>query len=234
MKTQHLFLAGLTAGLALQLCLPAAANSIILTGSAAPGQGIPDNGIIPDYDLSGLASTINLSGPASAITGVSLTLDIAGAPVAFNGDYYAYLQFNTGLIVLLNNIGPAPFGSLGDGINVTLSDGNPNIGTAPYTAGQPLTGTYSPQGGGTSTGTTLANTFRGMNPNGAWTLFIADTSPGGVGELAGWSLDVTANTPGIPDTGGTMGLLLLGVGFLWLLSLRNRRLAGPRYMDGHK
>jgi hypothetical protein len=227
MNTKHLLRAGLAAGLALTLCLPAAANSINLTGSASPVAVIPDN------DLSGLASTINLSAPASMITGVSLTLDIAGYPEAddaYNGDYYAYLQFKSGLLVLLNNINTSPslpYGSPGSGLNVALSDGNPNIGGAPYTAGQPLTGTYSPQGGETSTGTTLANTFGGMNPNGAWTLFIADESPGGVGELAGWSLDVTATV--VPDGGSALGMLLLGAGPLAIWSWRKRRLAGPRY-----
>jgi subtilisin-like proprotein convertase family protein len=213
MNTQHLLLTGLVTML-WQFCPAAAANPITLAGSASPGQVIPDN------DLSGLASTIYLSAPPSAITSVSLTLDIVGAPIAYNGDYYAYLQFNTGLFVLLNNIGPAPYGSPGNGINVTLSDGNPTIATAPFAAGQSLTGTYAPEGGGASTGNSLGNTFDGLNPNGGWTLFIADESPGGVGELADWSLDVTANTPGIPDTGRTMGLLVLGVGSLGLWFMR--------------
>jgi hypothetical protein len=221
MNIKHLFLAGWTAGLSLQLCLPAGANPITILGSASPGAVIPDN------DLNGLASTINLSAPLSEITGVSLTLDIAGDPNAsdaYNGDYYAYLQFSTGLMVLLNQIDnpPLPYGSPGSGFNVTLSDGNPNIGAAPSTAGQPLIGTFSPQGGGASTGASLAGTFGGLNPNGAWTLFIADESPGGVGELASWSLDVTANTTPIPDSVSTPGLLVLGISPLVFWSLRKR------------
>jgi hypothetical protein len=222
MNTKHLLLTGSVAGLALRLCLPAMANPITILGSASPGLVIPDN------NLNGVASTINLTAPLSEITHVSLTLDIAGSPSAgdaYNGDYYAYLQFSTGLIVLLNRIGPTPLGSPGSGINVTLSDGNPNIGAAPYTAGLPLTGTYAPQGGGASTGSSLGNTFGGLNPNGGWTLFIADESPGGVGELVSWSLDVTARTTSaIPDDGSALIMLVLGLSPLALWSLRQRRL----------
>jgi subtilisin-like proprotein convertase family protein len=225
MNTKLILIAGLAAGLALQLCPKAVASPITITGGASPGQ------VITDEDLNGLSSTITLSAPSSEITSVSLTLDIAGAPIAYNGDYYAYLQFGSGLIVLLNSIDSSivPFGSPGSGINVTLIDGNPNIGTAPYSAGQPLTGTYSPQGGGASTGSSLGNTFDGMNPNGSWTLFIADESPGGVGELVDWSLDVTANTTssvGVPDNGSTWALLVLGGLGMAVFARCSRRFAG--------
>src|ERR1019366_4008189 len=34
--------------------------------------------------------------------------------------------------------------------------------------------------------------YNGMNPNGTWTLFIADMSAGGQSELLSWELDITA------------------------------------------
>src|SRR5580658_10730788 len=121
MNTKLLLVAGLAAGLTLALGSPGLANPITVSGSASPGT------IIPDDNFSGLASTINLSAPLSEITSVSLTLDIVGAPAAYNGDCYAYLQFNTGLIVLLNSIDASiiPYGSPGNGMNVAFTDGNP-------------------------------------------------------------------------------------------------------------
>jgi len=214
MNTKLLLLTGLATGIALQLCPTALAAPITYTGSASPDVVIPDN------NLSGVASTIVVpSDGFSEITTVTLTLNIIGDPTAYNGDYYAYLQNSSGLLMLMSNIDnpPAiPYGSTGNGINVTLADGNPNIGTAPYGVNAPLTGTYAPQGG------SLDATFGGnISPEGDWTLFIADTSPGGVGELANWSLTVN----GVPDNGSTMMLLGMGVGFLGLCSLRQFRTA---------
>ena len=211
MHTKFLLPAGLAAGLALQLCPTAVANPITVTGSASPGVLIPDN------DLNGLASQITLSSTISSITGVQVTVDVAGAPTAWNGDYYAYLQYSSGLVVLLNNVGGGPYGSPGNGFDVTFSDAAPNISTASGLATTAaLTGTYAPQGG------SLNSTFDGFDPNGVWTLFIADDQAGGVGELESWSLQVTGNAAavGVPDNGSTLGLLLLGAGSLTLWSLR--------------
>jgi len=211
MNTKLLLFAGFTTGLALQLCSTAFAVPITVTDSALVGLTIPDN------DLNGLASTIAVNTPFNAVTGVELTLNIVGG---FNGDYYAYLQYNSGLVVLLNNLGGSPsnpYGSPGGGFNVTFSDSAANISTAPVTPGAPLTGTWAPQSGSLST-------FNGLNPNGDWTLFIADESPGGVGTLENWSLEVTGNgSAAVPDTSSTAGLLALGVSLLALWSRVNRR-----------
>jgi subtilisin-like proprotein convertase family protein len=221
MKTKLILLAGLATGLALQLCPSALANTITVSGSASVGV------IIPDNNLSGVASTIILNSAGAqnmtTIESVTVTLDIVGAPTAYNGDFYAYLANSSGLVVLFNNIDTPPaYGSPGNGINVTLSDSaSVNIGVAPYAAGQTLTGTYLAQGG------SLESTFGGYkSPVGAWTLFVADTSSGGVGELAGWSLTVV----GVPDNGGTLLLSGMGVGLLGLCALRSR---APRLPHNH-
>src|ERR1700728_68340 len=111
MNTKLLLFAGLATGLALQLCPAAMANTV--TVGATPGVVIPDN------NLNGVASTVAMSTLSSDISDVSVTLDIAGAPTAYNGDYYAYLQFGSGLMVLLNNIEnpPLAFGASGNGMN---------------------------------------------------------------------------------------------------------------------
>ena len=198
MKTNIFLFAGLAAGLALQLCPTAMANYYTI-GSGTLNETIPDN------DPNGLASTINVSVPLNDITSVDVTLDITGG---YNGDYYAYVQYSSGLVVLLNRLDATvsnPYGSPGSGFNVTFSDCSLNIGAAPVSAGQPLTGAWAPQAGSLST-------FDGMNPNGngGWTLFIADESPGGQGTLDSWSLDVTGNSLAIPEpTTIISGALLL-------------------------
>jgi subtilisin-like proprotein convertase family protein len=91
---------------------------------------------------------------------------------------------------------------------------------SPY--GQPLSGTYAPQAG------SLAS-FDGLDPNGAWTFFIADEQPGGVGELLNWSLEVTGTeATTVPDTGSAFELLGLGASSLALWSRRNRQVGASR------
>jgi hypothetical protein len=45
--------------------------------------------------------------------------------------------------------------------------------------------------GGTSP-TALLSSFNGLNPNGTWTLFIADVSGGDVTTVTSWGLDIAA------------------------------------------
>jgi subtilisin-like proprotein convertase family protein len=221
MNFKFLQFAGLVAaGLALALCPAAVAGPLTATGSASPGA------LIPDDNLNGLSSSITLNTAINSITGVELTVNVVGDPVAWNGDYFAYLQYSSGLVVLLNNLGATssnPFGSSGNGFNVTFSDGSPNISSAPIVPLGTLAGTFAPQ-------VDSLGTFDGLDPNGSWTLFIADESPGGVGKLEDWSLQVTGTSPTTttPDSGGTLGLLLLGAGSLAFWSSRKVSLAGAR------
>ena len=95
------------------------------------------------------------------IDNVTVTLDITGDPTAYNGDYYAYLQFGSGLEVLLSNIDGGTGNNPGDGMDVVFSD---SAATSIQSATQTpptslLTGTYMPASGGASTGTGLDGTF---------------------------------------------------------------------------
>jgi len=180
--------------------------------NATPNQTIPDN------SLTGRASQITVATPITTILSVDLTLNIAGG---YNGDYYAYLQYGSGLVVLLNRLDATPgnpYGSPGSGFRVTFNDAAPSISTAPAIAGQPLTGTFAPQGG------RLGSAFDGLNPNGTWTLFIADESPGGVGTLASWSLQISGPGPApVPESSGTTaGLFAVGLTALSALRVVRR------------
>lgn len=209
MNTKLFLCAGLATGLALQVCPTAMAQNDYSIGS-----GTLDT-IIPDNNLSGIASQLDVTA-SGMIDTVTLTMTLAGVPNAndaYNGDYYAYLQFGSGLDVLLNRIDTGTGNNPGSGMTVTFTDSaSVNIENATQTPGVALTGSYQPA-------SSLNGTFAGMtSPNGEWTLFIADESPGGVGELVSWDLAMT-----VPDNGST--LILLGVGFLGLCGLRHYRMA---------
>jgi len=88
-----------------------------------------------------------------------------------------------------------------------------------------LTGFYQPDGRNISplsdpgvlsatAPTALLSSFDGMDANGAWTLFVADVSPGGTGTLESWSLIVNGGTTGVPDGASTLLMLAGGCGLL--------------------
>jgi hypothetical protein len=158
---------------------------------------------IPDGNPNGVFSSIAVSSEQSFLTSLSVTLDLSGG---YNGDLYAYLSYNGTLLPLVNRPGISPgnsFGWDGAGMSVTLADSAAqNI----HAAGNGfLNGSYRPDGqnlsplssagsfnanGGTMT---LNGTFGGMNPNGVWTLFLADVvSSGNSAVLNTWTLNITS------------------------------------------
>ena len=229
MKTKFVKFAGTLGGLALSLALagPALANSMTYT----PGTVILDN------NLNGVSDTETFSSAIVSITSIQVNLDITGG---YDGDFYAYLTHGTtGFAVLLNRIGvnsSSQFGSYDVGMNVTFSDSAAaNIHDSTAT-GAALTGTWQPDGrniGPLSAPGTIASTpstadlstFNGMDPNGDWTLFIADTSPVGIGTLKSWELDINGSTGvgSVPDAANTIALLGMGAGLLLVLKHRLNR-----------
>jgi hypothetical protein len=73
-------------------------------------------------------------------------------------------------------------------------------------------------------GSSFASSFGGMDPNGAWTLFIADLSTVGVGRLEDWSLTLTAVPE--PSTFIAGAVLLLPLLVQGARSLRKRKQPG--------
>jgi subtilisin-like proprotein convertase family protein len=193
-----------------QLAGPSAKADII-TGASDPNLTIPDN------DPNGVASTISLSTPITSIANLSMTLNIVGG---FNGDLYAYLRHGaSGFAVLLNRAGQTganPFGYADSGFNVTFSDlvANGDIHAYANVAdpeGGTLTGVWQPDGRLDSLSSVrgaMLNNFNGLDPDGDWTLFVADLSPVGIGTLANWSLTIEGAGPSLatPDGGSTLAL----------------------------
>ena len=157
--------------------------------------------------------------------------------LANNGDYYVTLAKGGTLLksVLVNRPGkPLNQGAgYGDnGMNITLQDFLPNGTAAPDVHNyqnvlgnvfqSPLTGVWSPDGRNADPSLVTANradainqplkmlsVFDGTNPNGDWTLFVADMASGGQGKLVSWGLEFVA-VPEPHEYAFIAGLALIG------------------------
>jgi subtilisin-like proprotein convertase family protein len=195
--------------------------------------GFANGGVIPDGSLVGIQDTRTLSGITfSSITDVDVRLSISGS---WNGDLYAYLVHSSGFTILLNRVGrsaSSPFGYGDGGFNVTFDDQATrtvdfhSYQSAPGFTGADLTGGahWRPDGrnidpassGATfdaTTPTALLSSFNGLNPNGSWTLFLADVSGGAVSSVQNWGLDITG-IAAVPEPAslieGGMAVLVIG------------------------
>jgi subtilisin-like proprotein convertase family protein len=168
---------------------------------------------IPDGNLNGFQNSQTINVLSGTVTDVNVFLDISGG---FNGDFYAFLTHGNATAILLNRVGrdsahqvgypDAGFGFLAQ--KFTLDDQAANdvhfYRSVPYAlnpSGQ-LAGSWQPDGrvldplspasafDAASRPGTLG-VFNGMDPNGLWTLYIADVSSGGEGTLVGWGLQIT-------------------------------------------
>ena len=181
---------------------PSATQSFTLAVVYVVQSGVAANTGIPDGSPEGMISTINVASPIDHITDVKVTLDIAGT---YNGDLYAYLVHDSGFAMLLNRPGRTLANTYGygdAGLNVTLDDAATNGDIHVYQTvtvpSGPLTGTWAPDGRDTSPFLVLDSSprpdmlsvFNGLNPNGDWTLFVADVETGYLSTLDGWGLEI--------------------------------------------
>lgn len=167
---------------------------------------LSSNNEIDDPPGSGIARTVNVSASFTQITDIHVTLDIGSADGlnAWNGDLYAHLSGPSGtLAVLLNQTGVSSLNAAGygnAGFSITLHDSltNPDVHTyqeVSYSlngSGQ-LTGTWNSDGRALATDSTRSNplsSFAGENPNGTWTLLVADLATGNTAKLNSWSLTI--------------------------------------------
>ena len=208
------------------LCLP-----IFLLLAAVPltraatiiNQTFTVNLPVPDNDDTGLANYQVISAPGlNEILDVDVGLVFSGG---WNGDLYAYLVHGSGFSVLLNRVGRTtlnPDGSASVGMNITLDDEALNEAHVSFANVGVVTSNYQPDARetdplftlDTDPRTALLDSFDGLDPNGTWTLFVADQSAGETSTLQSWSLTITA----IPEPSAA----LLGLAGMAVL-LRRRR-----------
>jgi subtilisin-like proprotein convertase family protein len=233
----------LVAALAIGCWFNAAQASLVTFDNL--NRAIPDDG-----GAAGLADTRTVNVSLNQIGSVDVLLNIQGTGFgAFNGDLYVSLVHDSGFAVLLNGVGRTATDRMGygdNGVNVRLSDngvsgdihqyrltlfGNPNTGIAGGTGA--LTGIWSPDARNvdpnvvtdTSTRTAFLSSFGGLDPNGQWTLYIADTEMGGTGQLVSWGLDFTP----IPEVSG------IGIaGVLLAFALAGHRIFAMRRVQPQK
>jgi subtilisin-like proprotein convertase family protein len=178
---------------------------------------------VPDNSATGASNTFTFNAPEwNRIQVVTVELRFTGG---WNGDLYGYIVHNGTLAILLNRPGRTAandFGSGSTSLVAVFSDSAPaDVHTALPDSG-PATGTWQPDGRhadpllalDTTPRTHLLSGFNGMDPNGDWTLFIADQGAGDTATLTAWTLSITA----VPEPSVALCLALAGG-----LVLRRRR-----------
>ena len=194
---------------------------------------MPINTVIPDQNINGLFSTISIMDLVGTVQSIQVGLTLTNG---WSGDYYAFLAGPSGTFsVLLNRSGVTagnPFGYSDTGFNIVLSsDAANNIhnyqsGGYSVDANGVVSGTFAPDGRyidplSTPANFDLANTtidlssIIGTNPNGDWTLFIADLSGGYQGTFVDWSLTLNTITV-VPEPNTNAVFLLGGAILLWI------------------
>ena len=214
-----------------------------------------NSGNIPDGSPSGSAATASASGFLPTISDISVKLNISGG---YNGDLYAYLSYGGVLVPLLNRTGATGTGAgdafgYGDtGFNVTLSSAGAHdvhsYGdySPSFNGSGQLTGTWQPDGRaidpqsapGSFDSASRVNfgSYNGLNPNGTWTLLVADlSSEGGQRQLVSWELEITAVPEPVNVALGVFGGLFLVVALVRSRWARNRlhpwRVAAVQWVD---
>lgn len=211
---------------ALLLSAVSAPGALFYSGTNPLSPGNADiNLAIPDGNPTGISSSITTSGLDLAFSSVTVTINLTGG---FNGDLVAYLSYGNSSAVLLNRIGQTEadrFGSATAGFtSFTFADaGNSGLHAITGAAGNPLGGTYQPDG--PSFQTALSGVG---NPNGEWTLYFADLASGGNNgsTLVNWNVGVFA----VPEP-INVALGIFAVGFIGLRAVRIYR--GSRKATGH-
>ena len=179
------------------------------------------NSVVPDNNTSGWVNSTLISGETGTIQPGSLLVNV-NLSGGWNGDLYAYLVNSSGgFAVLLDRVGMGEgvgsFGYGDGGMNVTFSATGANGDIHAY-GGNVLfsgipSGAYMPDTSGLTSASGSLSSF--MNPNGTWSLFIADLNAGGVTTVQSWGLqmDIVA----VPEVETWIAAALAGAfGAFWV------------------
>jgi subtilisin-like proprotein convertase family protein len=227
MNTRNLFA---VAGLALAVAAAQPARAQLTNTDFSILSFNANDAVVPDGSLNGLALSHDVEGFSGPIADLRVTLNLAGG---WNGDLYAYLVHGSGFSVLLNRVGVTssnPFGFGDPGMSVTFSDtAASDIHLFGSNGGLPLSGVWQPDGRNVDPTTVLdlssrsamLDSFDGLDPNGTWTLFIADLSTGDQTMVQSWGLEIRT----VPEP---TSLCLISGGLAWLWIRRRNRLPNGR------
>jgi hypothetical protein len=177
--------------------------------------GFANGGIVPDNNFSGWSDARTVSAiPTGTFNSLAVNLQLTGG---WNGDLYTYLVHSSGFSVLLDRVGTgvsgvSSFGYGDAGMAVTLAAS----GTSIHQYGGNSTFSSTPTGTWQTDNTSGSlSSFLSTNPNGTWSLFLADLSVGGVTTVQSWGLqmDIVA----VPEVETWVAAALAGAfGAFWL------------------
>jgi hypothetical protein len=219
--------------------LPLLSALVTITTASGAGVSVGSGGnlglVVPDNDPSGLVHVQTVSGLTAPVQSVAILLDVIGG---WNGDLYAYVEFNGVISVLLNRPGRAAGNDIGAGTSgfvAVFDDGaalDAHLGFA-GPAGQPVTGIFQPDARAADPSEVLDSSprslflsgFSGMDGNGDWTLFVADLESGDTSVVNGWQIDIIQ----VPEPATALLPALAG-----LLALRRRRADGRCPQPDHR
>ncbi len=186
----------------------------LLAGFASSTNSFSPNLAIPDGNLQGVNDVRTVTTAIHSLVDLKVKLKIVGT---YNGDLFCSLRHGSGYTVLLNRPGRRAGNSFGYGdqgfdmtFAVTSTNGDAHVyrqklfgnNNVPLTG--PLTGTWVPDGRATDPRFVLdtdlqtlsLNSLKAVDPNGQWTLTVADVSAGDLSTLVSWGLEFTGpNAP---------------------------------------
>ncbi len=204
----------------------------ITSNASADVTGTGLGGTIPENNIAGITSTINIA-QNQLITG-NLRVTIRGLVHTYVGDVIATLSGPDGTTVtLFNRIGRVTTG-FGDSSNFngtyTFLDTPVNangvniwteatLGTSAYNL---RSGQYRATNANASTAAFISTSFLGKSTLGNWRLRISDVAATDTGTFANWSISMSSMTT-VPEPVAIMPLAILG--FLGIFRKRQSRTA---------
>ena len=224
--------------------VPFAAGAVVIETYSFTGGSLP----LTPVDGTGAPASDTRTISGSSIVSltdvdVRVTLTNPAQGGAFNGDYYLSLQHGSGFSVLLNRVGRTAGNAEGygdNGFHLTFDDqaANGDVHTYQTRLGGPvdiaytlpLTGSWAPDGRGSSPTTVLDSDARGSllqvfnstQADGTWTLQVIDFNTGGIASLLDWQLVLTGELAPIPEPVATATITALAVSVLAVARMRSK------------